>query len=54
MEFLVEWVIDIDADSHEEAARQAHKFMLDPESTATTFFVTGPDDCGKATTIEVP
>jgi hypothetical protein len=33
------WEIDIDADTPEEAARQAQEIQRDPESTATVFRV---------------
>ena len=38
-EFRVSWEIDILADSPEEAAKQAHKIMLDSDSIATVFSV---------------
>lgn len=37
--YLVIWQMDIDADSPEEAARQALAYQRDPESTATVFDV---------------
>jgi hypothetical protein len=45
-EYLVEWAIEIDADSPEDAARKALAIQRDPESIATTFHVTpeGVDD----------
>lgn len=39
MEYLVTWKIDIDADSPEEAAREAQRIQLDADSTAQTFEV---------------
>ena len=35
--YLVVWEIDIDADSPEEAAREARAIQLDKESKATVF-----------------
>lgn len=37
--YRVEWVIDIDADTPEDAARQALAIQRDPESIATVFEV---------------
>ena len=37
--YQVSWVIDIDAESHLEAARQAHKIQVDPKSTALVYGV---------------
>ena len=39
--YQVVWVMDIDADSHEEAALKALKVQRNPESTATVFAVNG-------------
>lgn len=39
-EYLVEWKIDIDADNPVDAAKQARRIHLDPESTALEFQVT--------------
>jgi len=39
-EYLVEWKIDIDADNPVDAAKQARRIHLDPESTALVFQVT--------------
>ena len=39
MKFLVSWVIDIDADSAEAAAREALAIQRKPDSTATVFEV---------------
>ena len=41
--YLVEWLIDIDADTPEEAAVQALIAQRDPQSTATFFTVTDED-----------
>ncbi|MEX7471358.1 hypothetical protein AB4Z39_16795 [Mycobacterium adipatum] len=38
-EYLVGWVIDIQADSHEQAARKALRIQRDPNSIATVFEV---------------
>jgi len=40
MEYKVTWTIDIDAESFEDAARQALEIQRDPESIATHFVVT--------------
>lgn len=52
MMYKVEWLIDIDADTPEEAVAKARECQLDPESTATSFQVT---DCetGECTTIDL-
>ena len=39
MEYLVEWKIEIDADSPEEAARLARAIQLDPQNDADHFTV---------------
>lgn len=39
MEFYVEWRIEVEADSPEEAARRAREIQQNPESTATVFHV---------------
>ena len=39
-EFLVSWVISVDADSPEEAAAKARAIQMDPHSMATLFDVT--------------
>jgi hypothetical protein len=41
--FLVKWGIDIEADSAEDAARQALAIQRDPDSTATVFDVKNKD-----------
>lgn len=38
-EYLVEWTIELEADSPEEAARLALAIQRDPNSTATVFYV---------------
>ena len=35
MEYRVTWVIDLDAESFEDAARLAREIQLDPDSLAT-------------------
>lgn len=37
--YRVKWEIDIEAETHEEAARAARKIHCDPESIATQFDV---------------
>jgi hypothetical protein len=37
--YTVIWEIDVDADTHEDAAREALHIQRDPESIATVFFV---------------
>jgi hypothetical protein len=39
MEYHVTWVIDLDGDSFEDAARRAREIQLDPDSLATCFLV---------------
>lgn len=39
MLYKVKWVIDIDADTHNEAAKKAFTIQRDPNSTATVFEV---------------
>ena len=43
MEYRVTWIIDIDADSPNDAARLARQVQLDPDSTATHFIVQTED-----------
>ena len=40
MEYRVTWIIDIDAESLEDAARIAREIQLDKDSMATHFVVT--------------
>jgi hypothetical protein len=42
MEFEVLWIIDIEADTPQEAASKALTIQRDPESIATCFTVTAP------------
>jgi len=39
MEYRVTWVIDLDAESFEDAARLAREIQLDVDSLATHFIV---------------
>lgn len=41
-EYTVTWEIELDADSHEDAARQALDMIRDPEGCADVFDVTHP------------
>ena len=43
MQFLVTWKINIEAESSEDAAKEALKIQRDSESIATVFEVTFPD-----------
>jgi hypothetical protein len=43
MEYRVTWVIDLDTESFEEAARLAREIQLDPDSLATHFIVRDVD-----------
>lgn len=52
-EYLVEWHISIDADSPEEAARQAREIQLDPANTANHFYVYQEDN-GECEEVNVP
>jgi len=42
-EYRVEWVIEVDADTPEDAARRALEMMQDPQSTANVFNVMDKD-----------
>lgn len=53
MEYLVEWHIHIEAESHEEAAEEARAIQLDPRNTANHFYVTAEDD-SEAQEVNVP
>ncbi len=44
-QYLVKWEIDIEADTPEDAARQALEIQRDPESKATCFEVSIPTLC---------
>ncbi len=43
MEYHVTWIIDLDAATHEEAARIALEIQRDPTSIATHFIVQDED-----------
>jgi hypothetical protein len=49
--YRVQWEIDVDADTPEDAARQAFEMMRDPESIATVFSVR--DAQGKSVCIDM-
>mgnify|MGYP001579035048 CR=1 FL=1 len=38
-EYRVTWIIELDAESHEKAAKEALEIQRDPGSTATVFVV---------------
>jgi hypothetical protein len=44
MNYLVEWVIDIEADSPQEAAEKALETQRNEDSIAVVFTVTGDDN----------
>ena len=46
MEYRVMWLIDVEADTHVEAALKAQAIQLDPASTATVFIVVDRDHNG--------
>jgi hypothetical protein len=43
-EFTVSWSIDVEADTPEDAAREAQAIQRDPDSSATIFRVTPTND----------
>lgn len=49
--YRVNWVIDLEADTPEEAALAALAIQRNPESIATVFDVT--DDCGAGTPVRI-
>jgi hypothetical protein len=51
--YLVEWSIDLYAETPEEAARQALAIHRDPESIATVFKVIEHDAGGDAVTVDL-
>ena len=51
-EYLVQWTIEIQADSPEDAARQALALQRDPSSLTACFQVAGDDD-GEYETIDL-
>lgn len=46
MQYRVMWLIDVEADTHVEAAIQAQAIQRDPESIATVYTVVDPDNNG--------
>ena len=44
MQYKVTWTIDLDAESFEDAARQALEVQRDPASIATCFTITDEND----------
>jgi len=51
--YHVEWSMDLNADSPEDAARQAFSIMQDPETNATVFDVTEFDSTCEAIRIDL-
>lgn len=51
--YRVEWVIDIEADTPEEAARKALAIQRNPESIATVFDVLECDQSGDVTRVDL-
>ena len=51
MEFRVMWVIDVEAESHVEAAMKAQEAQRDPDTLATMFVVQDRD--GRASQIDL-
>jgi hypothetical protein len=52
-EFTVVWEIQVEADTHEEAARKARARQLDPDSIADVFEVHHPMPGVESRTIEL-
>lgn len=52
--YLVEWSIDLDAESPVDAARQARGIQQDPGSVATVFHIYGDDGSDDIIDIEDP
>lgn len=50
-DFLVEWRINISADTPEEAAQKAWEIMRRPDSTANCFHII--DDAGNETAVDL-
>jgi len=48
-EYVVTWQVEVEADSHREAAELAKEIQLDPDSTATFFVVISAVDMGRGT-----
>lgn len=51
MEYRVTWIIDLDAESFEDAAREALEIQRDPNSIATHFVVR--DENGRTKEIDL-
>jgi hypothetical protein len=51
MEYTVSWVVNVDADSPEEAAKICRKMQLDKNSIATVFNIVGNN--GNVTTVDL-
>ncbi len=51
--YRVEWVIDIEAESPEDAARQALAIQRKPDSTATVFDVVEYDTDGESVRVDL-
>lgn len=46
MEYRVMWLVDVEADSHAEAAIKAQEMQRDPETLATVFTVIDTENNG--------
>jgi hypothetical protein len=46
-EYVVTWQVEVEADSHREAAKEARKMQLDPDSEATFFTAISSVDIGR-------
>jgi hypothetical protein len=46
-EYVVTWHVEVEADSHKEAAKEARKMQLDPHSEATYFSVVSATEVGR-------
>jgi len=51
MEYTVNWVVNVDADSPEEAAKICREMQLDKDSIATVFNIV--DNKGNVTTVDL-
>jgi hypothetical protein len=52
-QYLVEWRIDIEADSPREAAEEAFRIMQEPDTSATCFDVIEKDGDGSSTYVDL-
>lgn len=52
-EYTVTWAVQVDADSHEDAARKARRMQLNPDSIADVFEVTHPLPGAQPRTIDL-